>query len=95
MRMEEHPKFKRNKSGLLKRIHSIMKSSNELNLKLDWNRTGNDYEMIITDSDNNKRLTKKIEGFKNKTKSLHSGFDYFEEILLNLKDVEFQNNKIE
>lgn len=37
--------------------------------------------MSITDNSNNHQMIKEIKGFKNSTKSLHSGFDYFEEIL--------------
>lgn len=85
--------FKRNKSGLLKRIHSIIKISNDLNLQLDGNRTGNNYEMIVFDSNTNERIIENIIGFKSKTKALHSGFDYFERVILSLKNNSFQKNK--
>lgn len=71
----------RNRRGLLKRIKGILKTANELQFVLEWQRFGNDYQMSITDNSNNYQMTKEIKGFKNSTKSLHSGFDYFEEIL--------------
>ena len=76
---------KRNKRELLARIRAIAKTAEELCFILNWNRFGNDYEMIITDISSNQELTKEIKGFKSSTKSLHSGFDYFEEIFAQKK----------
>lgn len=78
--------YKRNKSGLLKRVPSLLKFANDLNLKLDWERTGNDYEMRITDGATNKIVIQEIKGFKSKTEALHSGFDYFEKVFWEKKE---------
>lgn len=78
--------IKRNKRGLLKRIHSIIKMSNDLNLQLDWDRNKNDYTMTILDVSNNVKFSQEIIGLKNKTEALHSGFDYFEKMMWEIKE---------
>ena len=70
--------IKRTRRSLIKRARSISALANGKSLQVDWDRNGHNYIMTVFDIHMNVLDSHSVNGFKDTTTALHSGFDYFE-----------------